>query len=218
MHLFACSACRLARSLTSGRRQSHRSALRHLIPLAGAAGLMILVSACASGSPHPANATGAQPQHTTKAAAAASPRAAATAASPPAPTASPPTTSSPGTTGSTGTTSSTPPAYTGPDFTTAQAAMAYLAAAYNSDDTTAMHAVTTSQAFTALLAMHSSDVNLQVGSCTARAQGDYICSFRYTYAYTTASGQNSQTRSAMAIVAPALNPGWYMYNFIFGCD
>jgi hypothetical protein len=202
MRLFACSACRLARGLISGRRQSHLSALRHLIPLAGAAGLMILVSACASGSPHPANATGAQPQHTTKAAAAASPRAPATAASPPAPTASS-TTGSPGTTGSTGTTSSTPPAYTGPDFTTAQAAMAYLAAAYNSDDTTAMHAVTTSQAFTALLAMHSSDVNLQLGSCAARAQGDYICSFRYTYTYTTASGQNSQARSAM--VAPALN-------------
>jgi hypothetical protein len=96
--------------------------------------------------------------------------------------------------------------------------MAYLAAAYNSDDTTAMHAVTTPQAFTALLAMHSSDVNFQLESCTARAQGDYNCSFRYAYTYTTASGRNSQTRSAMAIVAPALNPGWYMYKFIFGCD
>jgi hypothetical protein len=217
MHLFACSARRLAESLTSRRRPSHRSALRHLIPLAGAAGLLILVSACASGSPHQANATGAQPQHTTKAAAAASRHAPATAASQPAPTASP-TTGSPGTTGSTGTATSTPPAYTGPDFTTPQAAMAYLAAAYNSDDTTAMHAVTTPQAFTALLAMHPSDVNLQLGSCTARAQGDYICNFRYTYAYTTASGQDSQTRSAMAIVAPALNPGWYMDKFIFGCD
>jgi hypothetical protein len=96
--------------------------------------------------------------------------------------------------------------------------MAYLAAAYNSDDMTAMHAVTTPQAFSALLAMRSSDANLQLESCTARAQGDYICSFRYTYTDTTASGQNSQTRSAMAIVAPALNPGWYMYKFISGCD
>jgi len=61
-----------------------------------------------------------------------------------------------------------------------------------------MHAVTTPQAFTALLAMYPSDVNLQLGSCT--------------------SGQNSQTRSAMAIVAPALNPGWYMDKFISGCD
>ncbi len=96
--------------------------------------------------------------------------------------------------------------------------MAYLAAAYNSDNTTAMHAVTTPQAFTALLAMRASDSNFQLESCTARAQGDYVCSFRYTYAYTTASGQNSQARSAMAIVAPALNPGWYMYKFIAGCD
>jgi hypothetical protein len=96
--------------------------------------------------------------------------------------------------------------------------MAYLTAAYNGDETTDMHAVTTPQAFTALLAMHPSDVNLQLGSCTARAQGDYVCSFRYAYTYTTASGQNSLPRSAMAIVAPALNPGWYLDKFISGCD
>jgi hypothetical protein len=96
--------------------------------------------------------------------------------------------------------------------------MAYLAGGYNADDTTAMHAVTTPQAFTALLAMRPSDANLQLESCTARAQGDYVCSFQYTYTGTTASGQNSKTRSAMAIVAPALNPGWYLYKFIYGCD
>jgi hypothetical protein len=216
MHLFACSARRLAEGRTSRRRQSHRSALRHLIPLAGAAGLMILVSACASGTPRQASATGAQPRHIT-AAAAPRPAAPATPASPAAPATSP-TTGSPGTTGSTGTTSSTPPAYSGPHFTTPQAAMIYLAASYNSGNTTAMHTVTTPQAFTALLAMRSSDVNFQLESCTARAQGDYVCDFRYAYTHNTASGQTSDTRYAMAIVAPALNPGWYMYKFIFGCD
>jgi predicted lipid-binding transport protein (Tim44 family) len=200
MHLFAHSTSRL-------------------IPLAGAAGLMILASACASASPHQANATGAGPRHTKAAVEAASPAAPAAsspapAASSPMPTASP-TTGSPGTTGSAG---STPPAYTGPDFTTPQAAMAYLAGAYNSDDTTAMHAVTTPQAFTALLAMRPADANLQLESCTARAPGDYVCSFQYTYTNTTASGQSPQSRSAMAIVAPALNPGWYLYKFIYGCD
>jgi hypothetical protein len=96
--------------------------------------------------------------------------------------------------------------------------MTYLAAAYNSDNTAAMHAVTTPQAFAALLAMRSSDLNLQLESCTARPQGDYVCDFRYAYTHTTASGQTSETRYAMAIVAPALDPGWYMYKFIFGCD
>jgi hypothetical protein len=96
--------------------------------------------------------------------------------------------------------------------------MAYLAGAYNSDDTIAMHAVTTPQAFTALLTMRPADANLQLESCTARAQGDYVCSFRYTYTNTAASGQSPQTRSAMAIVAPALNSGWYLYKFIYGCD
>jgi len=101
MHLLTCSARRLAAGLTSRRRPSHRSALRHLIPLAGVAGLMILVSACASGSPHHANATRAQPRHITAAVAARS-SAPATAASPPAPT-----TGSAVTTDSAGTTSST---------------------------------------------------------------------------------------------------------------
>jgi hypothetical protein len=68
MHVLVCSARRLAGGLPSGRRQSHLPALRHLIPLAGTAGLMILVSACASGPAHQASATGARPRHTTAAA------------------------------------------------------------------------------------------------------------------------------------------------------
>jgi hypothetical protein len=70
MHVLVCSARRLAWGLTSGRRQSHLPALRHLIPLAGTAGLMLRVSACASGTAHQASAIGARPRHTTTAAAA----------------------------------------------------------------------------------------------------------------------------------------------------
>lgn len=85
MNVLVCSARRLAGGLTSGRRQSHLPALRHLIPLAATAGLMILVSACASGPAHQASPIGARPRHT---AAPAATFAAGTAA--PAPAASTP--------------------------------------------------------------------------------------------------------------------------------
>jgi hypothetical protein len=93
--------------------------------------------------------------------------------------------------------------------------MTYLAAAYNSDDTTALHAVTGPQAFTALQDMRSSDLGLKLISCTLRPQGDYICSFRYRL---PAGSPYPRHRTAMVITAPALYPGWYMYRFIEGCD
>jgi hypothetical protein len=168
---------------------------------AGAAGLMILASGCASGAPHQASGTGARPQQTT----------ATVAPSPPAPTPSATRRPVPAASPATGSTS---PAYTGPHFTTPQAAMTYLAAAYNSDDATAMHAVTDAQAFTSLQAMRYSEVDLQFVSCTPRQQGDYVCTVRYSLG----SSSNSEHRAAMLIAAPALNPGWYMYRFISGCD
>jgi hypothetical protein len=187
--------------VTSGRRPARLPALSQLTLLAGAVGLMILASACASGPPHQVSATGARPRHATAALAASRP-APAPAASRPAPTASPAT-------------GATAAGYTGPHFTTPQAAMTYMAAAYNSDDTTAMHAVTDPQAFTSLLAMRSSDVDLRLKSCTATPRGDYMCSVRYS---DPASRHNSGYRTAMLIAAPALNPGWYMYRFLYGCD
>ncbi len=93
--------------------------------------------------------------------------------------------------------------------------MAYLAAAYNSDDTTAMHAVTDAQAFTSLQAMRSSEADLRLVSCTPRQQGDYVCSVRYSGPASTSTPEHG---GAMLIMAPALNPGWYMYRFISGCD
>jgi len=96
-----------------------------------------------------------------------------------------------------------------------RAAIAYLAAAYNNDDITAMHALTDPQAFTSLQAMRSSDADLQVTSCTPTPRGDYICTVRY---HDPASGHHSGHQTAMLIAAPALNPGWYMYRFISGCD
>jgi hypothetical protein len=185
-----------------------RSAFRRLVPLAGAAGLLILITACAAGSPHPASASGHRPQHATAAAKAArqaapspaaslAPAAPATPATPAAPAGSP-----------------APAASTGPHFATPQAAMAYLAAAYNSDDVAALHAVTNAQSFTSLQSMRTTDVNLKLTSCRPTGHGDDECTFRYTY---VGEGQQA-ARNAMVTAAPALNPGWYMYRFIEGCD
>jgi hypothetical protein len=63
--------------------------------------------------------------------------------------------------------------------------------------------------------MRSSDVNLQLKSCMPTQRGDYVCSFRYDY---QADQHASGPRMTMLIAAPALNPGWYMYRFISGCD
>jgi hypothetical protein len=123
------------------------------------------------------------------------------------------TAGSAGTTGM-GSTGSAAPAYQGPHFATPQEAMTYMATAYDSDDTADLHAVTDSQAFTALLSMRPSDTDLQLESCTARATGDYVCSVRYDYVH---GQQNSESKVAMIIAAPALSPGWYMYKFISGC-
>ena len=93
--------------------------------------------------------------------------------------------------------------------------MTYLADAYNSDDTTAMHAVTDAQAFTSLQAMRSSEADLRIASCTPRQQGDYVCTVRFRG---PAGSRNHEHGAVMLIAAPALNPGWYMYRFISGCD
>ncbi len=201
-------------SARSAGRPAVRTAVRSLVPLAGAAGLMLMVSACAIGSPHQASSAGQRTQHATAAAKAAPQAAAAPAASPapatPAPAASP-TAAAP-----TGATSPAAPAtgYTGPHFATPQAAMAYLAAAYNSDDTAALHAVTNAQSFTSLQSMRTTDTGLRLTSCRPTGHGDDECTFRYTY---TGEGEHA-ARNAMVTAAPALNPGWYMYRFIEGCD
>ncbi len=101
--------------------------------------------------------------------------------------------------------------YSGPHFTTPQTAMRYLAAAYNTDDTTAISAVTDPAARTALMAMRPEAVNLELTSCTATHHGDYLCSFRHDY---PASMHRAGHGAALFIAAPALNPGWYMFRFL----
>jgi hypothetical protein len=104
--------------------------------------------------------------------------------------------------------------YAGPHFDTPQAAMTYLAAAYNSDDITALHRVTEPRAFSRLMRMRSDAVNLRLESCTANPRGDYTCYFRHDF---PASEHKPGHGEAVFISAPALNPGWYMYQFQ-SCD
>jgi hypothetical protein len=107
----------------------------------------------------------------------------------------------------------TPPTTTSvvrPHFGTPQAAMRYLAHAYNRHDSAALHYVTNPSSFKALMAMRSEAVDLQFKSCTPTGHGDYNCVFRHRYPkrlHDSGYGQSD------FIAAPAINPGWYMYLF-----
>src|SRR5436305_8976628 len=83
------------------------------------------------------------------------------------------------------TTSATPsptPMYTGPHFDTPQAAMRYLAAAWNRHDIVALKRVTTPDGRAALFNMYRKAVNLPLDRCTAQSgQGDYDRRFSHDY-------------------------------------
>jgi predicted lipid-binding transport protein (Tim44 family) len=106
------------------------------------------------------------------------------------------------------------PGYTGPHFDTPQAAMTYLADAYNAGDLTALHHVTDPQAFNRLMSMRSDALNLKLKYCTPNRRGDYTCYFRHDF---PASEHKTGHGQAVFIAAPARNPGWYMYQFQ-SCD
>jgi hypothetical protein len=92
--------------------------------------------------------------------------------------------------------------------------MTYLAAAYNRGDITALHYVTEPRAFSRLMSMRSDALNLQLQYCTHNPRGDYTCHLRHDF---PASEHKSGHGQAVFIAAPALNPGWYMYQFQ-SCD
>jgi hypothetical protein len=90
--------------------------------------------------------------------------------------------------------------------------MSYHAAAYNDDDAAALHSVTTPNSYLELMQMRSEAVNLQLQYCTADAQrGDYYCYF--THDYPASLHQQGHGASTM-LIAPALNPGWYLYTVV----
>jgi hypothetical protein len=90
--------------------------------------------------------------------------------------------------------------------------MIYLASAYNGHDGMALRAVTTPQSYRELTQMRSEAVNLQLRYCQLdRGHGDYICYFRHDYP--TSLHQSGHGASQM-LIAPALNPGWYLYGVL----
>src|SRR5260370_15893031 len=176
-------------------------ALRRLAVAAVAAFTLALGTACASTAPSAHVAVAASPR--SPAAAQRPATGTSHAARTPAAAPAPPTSQSALASG-----------YAGPHFDTPQAAMTYLAAAYNSDDITALHHVTEPRAFRLLMAMRSGAVNLRLTHCTPNPRGDYTCYFRHDF---PASEHQSGHGQAVFIAAPALNPGWYMYQFQ-SCD
>jgi hypothetical protein len=85
--------------------------------------------------------------------------------------------------------------------------MRYLANAYNRDDVTALHYVTTPSSFNALIAMRSEAVDLQLKSCAPTGHGDYNCVFRHRFPKRMHDSGHGESDF---IAAPAINPGWYI--------
>ena len=92
--------------------------------------------------------------------------------------------------------------------------MIYLAHAYNTWDVTALHQVTEPRAFARLMDMRSDAFNLRLKYCTPNPRGDFTCYFQHDF---PASEHKTGHGQAVFIAAPALNPGWYMYQFQ-SCD
>jgi hypothetical protein len=96
----------------------------------------------------------------------------------------------------------------GVHFATPEAAMRYLAGAYNRNDLAALMHVTTPAARHNLLAMRADASDLRLVGCTANpGRGDYLCGF--THGYPAAAHQASRGQAHFT-VAPADRPGWYM--------
>ena len=66
-------------------------------------------------------------------------------------------------------------------FATPEAAMRYLAAAYNRNDLPALKKVTNEPARAALVELRKEATNLQLTGCSRQPRGDYVCSFRHDF-------------------------------------
>jgi len=95
-------------------------------------------------------------------------------------------------------------------FPTPQAAMRYLASAYNRHDKVALWYVTTPDGRNALEQMRSEAVNLRLRSCTKNPAGDYTCLFDHDY---PPGLHKSGHGTATFLAGPARDRGWYMTVF-----
>jgi hypothetical protein len=111
------------------------------------------------------------------------------------------------------TNSPVPPPQSGPHFATPEAAMRYLASAWNRRDMTALKHVTDPAARQLLVDMYREAANLRLDHCTfTKARGDYECYFNHGFP----KGYKSQgpVGHAELTVGPADRPGWYMTYFV----
>jgi hypothetical protein len=98
-------------------------------------------------------------------------------------------------------------------FATPLAAARYFATAVNDGDESALHQVTTPDAFKAAMGMRPQVKDVRVTSCPATGRGDYNCFLAFKYRDQRGTGQWD------VIVAPATGPGWYVYRYPYhGCD
>ncbi len=95
-------------------------------------------------------------------------------------------------------------------FRTPQAAMRYLARAYNAHDDVRLRHVTTADARHELDEMRAFATDLRLAHCDLNYGGDYTCTF--SHGYRTKKGRGEATLT----VAPARRPGWYA-TVVEGC-
>ncbi len=119
-----------------------------------------------------------------------------------------------------------------PHFDTPEAAMRYLADAWNRGDLVSLKHVTDPSARQQLDDMHKVAVNLRLNHCEKNPGGDYTCFFDHDYpahasttmgmgsADMTGMGSDVPTDGGVApgghavfLVGPADTPGWYMTVF-----
>jgi hypothetical protein len=108
-----------------------------------------------------------------------------------------------------------------PHFDTPQAAMEYLAAAWNSQNVREIDYVTDPAGRQQLNAMASSMPSLQFKSCTQNPAGDYTCYFSHPVVPSTSpttypNPGGYPPGEAVFTVAPADGPGWYL-TFVIHC-
>jgi len=102
------------------------------------------------------------------------------------------------------------PSFPSPHFDTPDAAMRYLASAWNRNDVKELCTVTNPNARWLLADMHNEAAHLQLNHCERQSNGTYRCVFDHLY---PASMHKQGLGHAWLDVAAADRPGWYMSVF-----
>jgi hypothetical protein len=98
-------------------------------------------------------------------------------------------------------------------FDSPQAAMTYLAAAWNHNDLAGICQVTNPNSRALLNDMHREALNLQLKKCERMDVGLYACTFTHDYPKHLHAKGHGKT---WLEVAAAQNPGWYLLDYV-GC-